>query len=89
MRFGPSVFVTQEPNARNCRYPREAHNFRKYGLEAAWRLGRWDMVKEYLAGAQQSNDFGGRVPFDHHLSQILISMKELDQAPAQACVLYP
>jgi len=59
-----------------ARYERESANFRAQGIQAAWRLGRWDLQKEYLQAAETHNDFGGKVPFENHVSQLLLSLRD-------------
>lgn len=59
---------TMLTHAEGClaRYPREAHRFSAFGVEAAWRLGRWEVVEELNVRA----DDRGKLPFDCNLSQV-------------------
>ncbi|XP_037833578.1 serine/threonine-protein kinase ATR [Kryptolebias marmoratus] len=43
-----------------------------YGVEAAWKLGKWDLLEDYLSSDQQSNTWGVR------LGQLLLSAKKQD-----------
>ncbi|MQL84785.1 hypothetical protein Taro_017301 [Colocasia esculenta] len=53
------------------------------GVQAAWRLGRWDMMDEYLSGADKEgllcNSSESNASFDMDLAKILQSMMKGDQ----------
>ncbi|RVE57450.1 hypothetical protein OJAV_G00216500 [Oryzias javanicus] len=45
-----------------------------YRVEAAWKLGKWDLLEDYLSSDQQSSTWGVG------LGQLLLSMKKQDTA---------
>ena len=52
------------------------------GVRAAWRLGRWDLMDEYLTGADQGLVFSGsenNASFDMDLAKIFKAMMNKDQ----------
>uniref|UniRef100_A0A1D1YBN2 Serine/threonine-protein kinase ATR n=1 Tax=Anthurium amnicola TaxID=1678845 RepID=A0A1D1YBN2_9ARAE len=53
------------------------------GVQAAWRLGRWDMMDEYLSGADKDgllcNSSESNASFDMDLAKILQAMMKKDQ----------
>ena len=65
------------------------HNIPQYkktwcmqGVRAAWRLGRWDLMDEYLTGADQGLVFTGsenNASFDMDLAKIFKAMMNKDQ----------
>ncbi|KAM9708676.1 serine/threonine-protein kinase ATR isoform 1-T1 [Menidia menidia] len=46
----------------------------RYRVEAAWKLGKWDLLEDYLSSDQQSSTWGVR------LGQLLLSAKKQDAA---------
>ncbi|KAL0383894.1 UNVERIFIED_CONTAM: Serine/threonine-protein kinase ATR [Sesamum radiatum] len=67
----------------NSRIPQYRKTWCTQGVQAAWRLGRWDLMNEYLTGANEegllyssseSNAF-----FDKDVAQILQAMMKKDQ----------
>ena len=77
-------------------YPYHAHEFRACALQAAWRLGRWDLVEEHLSAAESNADFSQRMPFESRLAGVLLAMHRGDREganrglrPLQECVMGP
>ncbi|XP_078439829.1 ataxia telangiectasia-mutated and RAD3-like protein isoform X2 [Wolffia australiana] len=54
-----------------------------HGVQAAWRLGRWDLMEEYLIGADEEGLSGtgsdSNASFDMDLAKILQAMMRKDQ----------
>jgi len=82
-------------------YPYHAHEFRASALQAAWRLGRWDLVEEHMNASIANGDFTqkngiSKMPFESRLATVLLSMHDGDQAaahkklePLRQCVIQP
>jgi len=82
-------------------YPYHAHEFRASALQAAWRLGRWDLVEEHMSAAVANGDFTqkngiSKMPFESRLATVLLSMHDGDQQaahkklePLRQCVIQP
>lgn len=77
-------------------YPYHAHEFRACALQAAWRLGRWDLVEEHLNAAESNADFSQKMPFESRLAGVLLAMHRGDKEganrglrPLQECVMGP
>ncbi|XP_020579052.1 serine/threonine-protein kinase ATR [Phalaenopsis equestris] len=53
------------------------------GVQAAWRLGRWDLMEEYLSGAETNGlicgNFENNASFDIGLAKIFQAMMKKDQ----------
>nr|XP_019711022.1 serine/threonine-protein kinase ATR isoform X1 [Elaeis guineensis] len=53
------------------------------GVQAAWRLGRWDFMDEYLSGADKEglvcNKYESNASFDMGLAKIIQAMMKKDQ----------
>jgi hypothetical protein len=55
------------------RYPKEISRFSAFGAEAAWRLGRWDVVEELNA---KQDDGKSKLSFDCYLGQVMLQSHE-------------
>jgi len=65
-----SHLQTMLTHAEGCmvRYPKEISRFSAFGAEAAWRLGRWDVVEELNA---KQDDGKSKLSFDCYLGQVI------------------
>ena len=94
--LGHMQAMLTQAQAEIVNYPFHAHEFRASALQAAWRIGRWDLVEEHLAAAQNNADFGNKPPFENQLASVLLAMQQHDQQSARRgimpllhCVLKP
>ncbi|XP_042356809.1 serine/threonine-protein kinase ATR [Plectropomus leopardus] len=66
-----STVVTQV-NGVLANKPQWKSELNTYRVEAAWKLGQWDLLEDYLSSDRQSNTWGVR------LGQLLLSAKKQD-----------
>ncbi|KAI0514246.1 hypothetical protein KFK09_010281 [Dendrobium nobile] len=66
-----------------CRIPDFKKSWCMQGVQAAWRLGRWDLMDEYLSGAETNGlicgNFENNASFDIGLAKIIQAMMKKDQ----------
>ncbi|XP_062019493.1 serine/threonine-protein kinase ATR isoform X1 [Rosa rugosa] len=66
-----------------CRIPQYKKTWCMQGVQAAWRLGRWDLMDEYLSGADQEgllcSSSESNASFDMDVAKILQAMMKKDQ----------
>ncbi|KAG1359467.1 serine/threonine-protein kinase ATR [Cocos nucifera] len=66
-----------------CRIPHYKKTWCMQGVQAAWRLGRWDLMDEYLSGADKEglvcNKYESNASFDMGLAKIIQAMMKKDQ----------
>ncbi|TVU07548.1 hypothetical protein EJB05_40909, partial [Eragrostis curvula] len=65
-----------------CSIPEYKKTWCMQGVQAAWRLGRWDLMDEYLTGTEKGLVFSGsdnNASFDMDLAKIFKAMKIKDQ----------
>ncbi|RLN13077.1 serine/threonine-protein kinase ATR [Panicum miliaceum] len=65
-----------------CSIPQYKKTWCMQGVRAAWRLGRWDLMDEYLTGADKGLVFSGsenNASFDMDLAKIFKAMMNKDQ----------
>jgi serine/threonine-protein kinase ATR len=64
----------------NSRMPNHKKEWSTKGLQAAWRLGQWDLLEEYVTGADEnSSTFSeGISSFDLSLAKILQALQMRD-----------
>ncbi|KAL3621412.1 hypothetical protein CASFOL_036324 [Castilleja foliolosa] len=67
----------------NSRIPQYRKTWCTQGVQAAWRLGRWDLMDEYLIGADDEgilcNSSESNALFDKDVAKILQAMMKKDQ----------
>ncbi|GFP89089.1 serine/threonine-protein kinase atr [Phtheirospermum japonicum] len=67
----------------NSRIPQYRKTWCTQGVQAAWRLGRWDLMEEYLTGADEEgilcNSSESNALFDKDVAKILQAMMKKDQ----------
>ncbi|XP_047467138.1 serine/threonine-protein kinase ATR [Mugil cephalus] len=66
-----STVITQV-NGVLASKPQWKSELNNYRVEAAWKLGKWDLLEDYLSSDQQSSTWGVR------LGQLLLSAKKQD-----------
>ncbi|KAK4562116.1 hypothetical protein RGQ29_004827, partial [Quercus rubra] len=66
-----------------CRIPQYKKTWCMQGVQAAWRLGRWDLMDEYLSGADEEglvcSSSECNASFDMDVAKILQAMMKKDQ----------
>ncbi|KAJ0966927.1 hypothetical protein J5N97_023844 [Dioscorea zingiberensis] len=66
-----------------CRIPQYKKTWSMQGVQAAWRLGRWDLMDEYLSVADKDGLLCGNIEsnasFDLGLAKIIQAMMKKDQ----------
>nr|POE65846.1 serine/threonine-protein kinase atr [Quercus suber] len=66
-----------------CRIPQYKKTWCMQGVQAAWRLGRWDLMDEYLSGADDEglvcSSSECNASFDMDVAKILQAMMKKDQ----------
>nr|KAJ0216324.1 hypothetical protein LSAT_V11C300104440 [Lactuca sativa] len=66
-----------------CRIPQYKKTWCMQGVQAAWRLGRWDLTDEYLDGAEEEgllcSSSESNASFDMDVAKILRAMRMKDQ----------
>lgn len=66
-----------------CRIPQYKKTWCMQGVQAAWRLGRWDLMDEYLSGADEEgllcSSSESNASFDMDVAKILQAMMKKDQ----------
>lgn len=66
-----------------CRIPQYKKTWCMQGVQAAWRLGRWDLMNEYLSGADKEglvcSNSESNASFDMGLAKIFQAMMKKDQ----------
>lgn len=61
------------------RMPKQTKEWSIKGVQAAWRLGQWDLLEEYVTGADDSspvNNSEGNSSFDISLAKILQALQK-------------
>ncbi|XP_039135080.1 serine/threonine-protein kinase ATR isoform X2 [Dioscorea cayenensis subsp. rotundata] len=66
-----------------CRIPQYKKTWSMQGVQAAWRLGRWDLMEEYLSVADKEglicSNIESNASFDLGLAKIIQAMMKKDQ----------
>lgn len=66
-----------------CRIPQYKKTWCMQGVQAAWRLGRWDLTDEYLSSADKEDTLSSNsesiASFDINLAKIFQAMMKKDQ----------
>lgn len=64
----------------NSRMPDHTKEWSTKGLQAAWRLGQWDLLEEYVTGADENSPTNilGNSSFDISLAKILQALQRRD-----------
>lgn len=65
----------------NSRMSNHTKEWSTKGLQAAWRLGQWDLLEEYVNRADEtsSTNFSEGISFDLSLAKILQALQRRDQ----------
>ncbi|KAG8655799.1 hypothetical protein MANES_04G069900v8 [Manihot esculenta] len=75
--------VVTHVDGLTSRVPRYKKTWSMQGVQAAWRLGRWDLMEEYLSGADEEglvcSGSESNASFDMDVAKILQVMMKRDQ----------
>ncbi|KAK6118684.1 hypothetical protein DH2020_047597 [Rehmannia glutinosa] len=75
--------VVTHVDGLNSRIPQYRKTWCTQGVQAAWRLGRWDLMDEYLTGADEEgilcSSSESNALFDKDVAKILQAMMKKDQ----------